>query len=379
MEWVNLLVEERCDANKSKRSENEDFAVHEKKIKEISAKYVYTHPMTGEEPLTENVRKSMTRNVRTSAFANLLGQVEKDEDNDRKVINFARDDLSKNVSTKKPARLQDVFACYNKAIGEISCGNVWGTCWLVIETVVITNLHVYTMINEERKRQQNPNLPILVTFDYFSQEHAEKKLTVQVDEENDPKIESSPLDFKFLRLNKNNRLDFRIRLGEIVRCRPVHEGLVFIIGYCADGSEMHEETCVVVRSNCWRKQLKERLEHADVHMANENLLNQTEKYNDCAAYDTTMFSGASGSPVFDMNGNIVALHTQGYTLEREDGDHSLMEFGVKFSAICNDTKRRKLDVKKYFPNYEDGKIICSEEQMEEEEQGDNEEPMEEEE
>ena len=69
-----------------------------------------------------------------------------------------------------------------------------------------------------------------------------------------------------------------------------------------------------------------------------------------AFHTTQVFSGASGSPVFDLNGNIVAMHTQGYTLNVEEGQYSLMEFGVQFAAICEDLRRLNL-LEEFFPNY----------------------------
>ena len=88
---------------------------------------------------------------------------------------------------------------------------------------------------------------------------------------------------------------------------------------------------------------------AAVHMANEDLLRSAER-NECLPYDTSLFSGASGSPVFDLSGDIVAMHTQGYTLDVEAGKCSLMEFGVQFGAICSDMKRKNL-LEELFPNY----------------------------
>lgn len=76
--------------------------------------YVYTNSATSKEPLTEKVRKCMTRNVKASAYASLLGPRKKHQpntneakfvDNDQQIFNFAREDLSKNASTKIPARL----------------------------------------------------------------------------------------------------------------------------------------------------------------------------------------------------------------------------------------------------------------------------------
>ena len=78
-------------------------------------------------------------------------------------------------------------------------------------------------------------------------------------------------------------------------------------------------------------------------------LDCAEKYKGCLPYDTSLFTGASGSPVFDLNGNIVAIHTQGYTLNVEGGKCSLMEFGVTFQAICEDLRKLNL-LEKYFPD-----------------------------
>jgi hypothetical protein len=44
------------------------------------------------------------------------------------------------------------------------------------------------------------------------------------------------------------------------------------------------------------------------------------------------------------------MHTQGYTLEVERGRYSLMEFGVQFSAICENLRKQDL-LEQFFPNY----------------------------
>ena len=79
------------------------------------------------------------------------------------------------------------------------------------------------------------------------------------------------------------------------------------------------------------------------------MIRLAEKYKDCLPYDTSLFTGASASPVFDLNGNIVAIHTQGYTLNVGGGKCSLMEFGVTLQAIYKDLRKRDL-LEKYFPD-----------------------------
>ena len=363
VEWVNTVAVEACNPSRAERLANEDLVRLENYIKEFSSKYVYTHHTSSKEPLTQKVRKSMTRNVKSSAYENLLDPQNKDTieindekfgDNDTQVFNFARGIL-KNTSTKKPAILYECLASYIKSIGEISCGSIRGTCWLVSDRLVITNHHVYMSINTERDELQNLNLPITVTFDYFYPGQTEQVLTVEVDEEGDPQLESPLLDYKFLRLKENEGLRDRVPLGRVVRNRQLHEGLVIIVGHHPVGSQMHEETCVVVSTHSWREKLQER--HAicaGVHMTGAETQQVNERYQQRFPYDTTLFSGASGSPVFDLNGNIVAMHAQGYTLNVQGGKCSLMEFGVQFNAICEDIRQRYNNVvEQLFPHYEE--------------------------
>ena len=375
-EWVHSVVMEACKPSRTETLPNEDFVRLERYIKEFSASYVYTHPASSKEPFTEKLCKSMLTNVKSSAYKNLLSQdkykdvgndgkfVDGNPDDDQQIFNFARDDISKNASTKRPAVLLDRLCSYIRSIGQISCGRIVGTCWLVTETMVITNHHVCMMIKSERNEVQNPNLPITVSFDYLYPSKREHVVAVEVDEERDPELENSGLDYKFLRLKEDEGLRDRVPLGPIVRSRQLQEGLVIIMGH-PEGREMHEETCVVVSSYSWREKLRHRQEkfrqrqrdngiYVSLHMTNDQLLRSAERYRaqGCLSYDTSLFSGASGSPVFDLNGNIVAMHTQGYTLDVNGRKCSLMEFGVQFNAICEDMRRRNLElVEELFPNY----------------------------
>ena len=368
--------EETCNPTNTEWLPNEDLANLEKHIEEFSASIVYTLPPSSEEPLTEKVRKSMTANVKSSACKTLLSRNRdkfgkndgKFVDDDQQILEIARDDLSKNAATKIPARLLETLSSYMKSVGQISCGRIRGTCFLVTDKFVITNHHVVSMINAERTEVGNPSLPITVSFDYFYAQQRER-VTVEVDEEHDPQCGNPNLDYKFLCLKENEGLKGRVPLGEMVRSRPLQDGLVIILGH-PEGNEMHEETCVVVASHSWREKLTQRHEKiqlsqrddgvsVSLHMTNDDLL---RKYQDRLPYDTSLFYGSSGSPVFDVNGNIVAMHTQGYTLDVQGRKCcSLMEFGVQFSAICEDLRKLNV-VEQLFPNY---KLGIDEERMDE--------------
>jgi hypothetical protein len=393
-------MEEVCNSSRTERLRIEDLVLIEKYI-EISPSYVYSRQISTKEPFTEKVRKAMTEDVKKLAYTNLSGKNDKKPgrnngkfvNEDHQIFNFARSEVFKNASTQKPARLNKHLVSCMKSIGQIACGKIRGTCFLVADAWVITNYHVYKMITDERTELGNPNLPIAVRFDYLYPEQTEHIITVEVDEAQHRKLENPSLDYKFFCLKPSEDLRDRVPLGPMVRNWQLSDGRVVILGH-PECKEMQEEVSVVVGDDTWLDTMNKRhKQFSGVHMTNLQLLRNNIKYRGCLAYDTSFFSGASGSPVFEMNGNIVAMHTQGYPLERNEGnipDHgnipnqeqeyvqnwgqgnipnqeqenicrrgnlktySLMEFGVQFISICRDLKQWHGEnvVKQFFPNYE---------------------------
>ena len=265
----------------------------------------------------------MTEYVKQSAYKSLSGQNDKESERnvsisgngDEKIYNFARSEASKNASTQKPARLNKTLTSYMRSIGQIVCGSVRATCFLVTRDLVITTYHVYRMIAQEREQPENRNLPINVLFDYLYHDKT-KIVTVEVDEEQDATLGNPYLDYKFFHLKQNERLKCREPLGPKVRNWQLSDGRVVILGH-PEGKEMQEEVCVVVGYRAMQETLRKRHEQCNgVHMTNSELLHKTENFQSSLSYDTTFFRGSGGSPVFEMNGYIVAMHTQGYMLER---------------------------------------------------------------
>ena len=306
-EWarVDALIEEAGNPSGLERMSSEDL-VRVKKYIEIAPSHVFTREISAKKPFTKEARKVMTENVKKSAYESLLGQSEKFGGNvakfnneDNKIFNLARSEVVKNASTQKPARLNKALTSYMRSIGQIVCGSVRATCFLVTSELVITNYHIYRMIKEEREK---------------------KKSSLPIDEERDAELENPYLDYKFFHLKKNELLKDREPLGPKVRNWKLSEGRVVILGH-PEGKEMQEEVCVVVGYRAMNKRIRARYEHfKGVHMTNSELLHNTEDYQGSLSYDTTFFGGSSGSPVFEMNGYIVAMHTQGYTLERTQDD-----------------------------------------------------------
>ena len=61
-------------------------------------------------------------------------------------------------------------------------------------------------------------------------------------------------------------------------------------------------------------------------------------FKNSLSYDTSMFEGSSGSPVFDKDGYFVAMHTLGWPNE---GGEQIVEFAVTFKTIFEHLKQLK--------------------------------------
>ena len=295
-ERAEALMEEVCNSSRTERLRIEDLVLLEKYI-EISPSYVYSRQISTKEPFTEKVRKAMTEDVKKLAYTNLLGANDQEPcrndgefvNKDQQIFNFARSEVFKNASTQKPARLNTHLVSYMKSIGQIACGKIRGTCFLVADALVITNCHVYRMIKDERTELGNPNLPITVRFDYLYPEQTEHIVTVEVDEAQDTTLENPLLDYKFFRLKQSEGLTDRVLLGPIVRNWQLSDGRVVILGH-PECKEMQEEVCVVVGCNARLDTMNKRHKQCSgVHMTNLHRC-ATIKYIKIFCHTTLVFS-----------------------------------------------------------------------------------------
>ena len=106
-------------------------------------------------------------------------------------------------------------------------------------------MFIEVLSSKETSVQIQPCPSKFTLFDYFYSRQPEQIRIVKVDEDQNPQIESSHLDYKFLRLKENEALADRNGLSQYVRNRSSQENLVTIVGH-PGGNEMREETCVVV-------------------------------------------------------------------------------------------------------------------------------------
>ncbi|XP_029926884.1 protein FAM111A-like [Myripristis murdjan] len=127
--------------------------------------------------------------------------------------------------------------------------------------------------------------------------------------------------------------------GLLQICGPIPEnGEACIIGHPAGGVKQMDPTCImekVKREEAADSRLKthnatlfalypilQNLEKRGI----KNIMLGGSKVDDVVTYNTFMYHGSSGSPVFDAHCRVFGLHTAGFTYKFSNAKHSAIEF-----------------------------------------------------
>ncbi|XP_066580025.1 serine protease FAM111A-like [Amia ocellicauda] len=129
---------------------------------------------------------------------------------------------------------------------------------------------------------------------------------------------------------------------------PPLSGLVYLIGH-PGGEEKSTDSCYIVPVMCQHKEAQKCFLEGSNEPCQESGCCDPEKdkcihsfslrsFDDITnpkfvTYDTCFYHGASGSPVLNSEGKVVAMHTTGYYYKTKEGGHSIMEFGPSILAI----------------------------------------------
>nr|XP_048286492.1 serine protease FAM111A-like isoform X1 [Myodes glareolus]XP_048286493.1 serine protease FAM111A-like isoform X1 [Myodes glareolus]XP_048286494.1 serine protease FAM111A-like isoform X1 [Myodes glareolus]XP_048286495.1 serine protease FAM111A-like isoform X1 [Myodes glareolus]XP_048286496.1 serine protease FAM111A-like isoform X1 [Myodes glareolus]XP_048286497.1 serine protease FAM111A-like isoform X1 [Myodes glareolus]XP_048286498.1 serine protease FAM111A-like isoform X1 [Myodes glareolu len=176
-------------------------------------------------------------------------------------------------------------------------------------------------------------------------------------------ISNENLDYAVLELEDNVRevpADLYNGIGPV----PLN-GLIYIIGH-PDGEKKSKDGCTVVPQDNRERKCEESVQAREaagdhvswsfVPLYTQRSFQKLLHNSDVVTYDTTFFGGSSGSPVFDSNGSLVAMHTAGFTCEYESGVHNIIEFGSTMESIIADIKQNEDWYKKIFGNYQEDEM-----------------------
>nr|XP_006215012.2 protein FAM111A [Vicugna pacos] len=126
-----------------------------------------------------------------------------------------------------------------------------------------------------------------------------------------------------------------------------HSGLIYIIGH-PDGQAKSTDACSVIpqgqREEVYQESLQAREAESYgpgmqyIHMHTQRSFPETSRESSLITYHTSFYFGSSGSPVFDSNGSLVAMHTAGFPYIYQGEFSSIIEFGTTLESIVSDIK-----------------------------------------
>uniref|UniRef100_A0A8C9XQ80 Serine protease n=1 Tax=Sander lucioperca TaxID=283035 RepID=A0A8C9XQ80_SANLU len=189
-----------------------------------------------------------------------------------------------------------------------------GTGFVLFDNFILTNAHLFKGCIEGQKLKEGIDVYFL-----FNYENPEPHINYYYFElaQGDICYTESDLDYAILELNPE-------RLLKIFGLMP-RDGEACIIGHPAVRDHLHpyKDSIVTLLS----------ISHLLKDQGIENIMMGGKKADKEGTYNTFMYHGSSGSPVFDAHGRVFGLHTAGYAYGFPNQRESVIEFAQPLLTI----------------------------------------------
>ncbi|XP_030608854.1 protein FAM111A-like [Archocentrus centrarchus] len=225
-----------------------------------------------------------------------------------------------------------------------------GTGFVLFDTFILTNAHLFTGYFEGKKLQQD--IEVYAIFDYEEQEPEPETEIFSFRAENRFIDFDAELDYAVLELNpegsqpnqQTEAKNITVPTGLLSKFGPLPpNGEACIIGHPAGGVKQMDPTCIIEtknRGSAIDEHLLQYKEPLIIQLISdlirkqgiENILIGGSKAG-VSTYHTFMYHGASGSPVFDGLGKVFGLHTAGYVYGFTKARESVIEYAHPLIVI----------------------------------------------
>ncbi|XP_042579392.1 serine protease FAM111A-like [Cyprinus carpio] len=209
-------------------------------------------------------------------------------------------------------------------------GSALGTGFLLFDRYVLTNAHVF---GESTDVPQVNAAQFTAVFGYEDLDSEDSK-HIPVEQvtayfhRNDDK--GRYLDYALLELDDVDKIAEYPRLLDCYHPNvPINRGQICIVGHPGEGVKKMDPCFIIEREN---QQL--------IHIVKDCSEKKWDfsVYENQIPYDSCFFEGSSGSPVFDVDCNLIGIHTGGYKYEVEDKSWYIMEYGFSMQPILDNIR-----------------------------------------
>lgn len=269
-----------------------------------------------------------------------------------RIQNIFRQDFGSSAKRHRDVKTMKKLMELSNSVCQVRInGKPRGSGFLLFGNFILTNAHV---IQDFCNDNGGLNEQVAVTFSFESLEEKDGLIDVEevVGIEYIPEV--SGTDWALLKLSADQKLPDRLLThSAFVR----HSGGICIIGYPGESVKQIDVCLVVSQEN--RKQVAERhwKDNQDsVQLLTdrffENVAVDVQQRKQLLTYESCLYDGSSGSPVFNEDGNVVAMHSGGYPYVDAKGQkQGVIEFGYPFiniieRIIIQMVEREKFDVLK---------------------------------
>ncbi|XP_038860350.1 serine protease FAM111A-like isoform X1 [Salvelinus namaycush] len=245
-------------------------------------------------------------------------------------------------------------------------GTAKGTGFLLFDKFILTNAHVVQEIYEPITNTLQQS--VKVTFDFEDLGEKTQQIPVQSEVVAYGKDDSGNVDFALLELSSDPDITLPLSLLDTFSF-PSPDGGIFIIGH-PEGGVKKTDPCFIIQRGDFEQAVEKHLtENKEfLHVIKRRCLEEkwdiTHLPRDTKKiiYDSCLFHGAFGSPVFNEYCQLIAMHTGGYSYPGEgQKTQSIKEYAIPLSGILEEiiiqeVRRKRVDVLQGFLSHRSQKL-----------------------
>ncbi|XP_078132288.1 LOW QUALITY PROTEIN: serine protease FAM111A-like [Sander vitreus] len=274
------------------------------------------------------------------------------DDSYQKALNLRKENFGKIQQSFSEVHRVRKLLKLGESVCKVIVENVCeGTGFVLFDNFILTNAHLFSGCVEGQKLKEG-----LKVFAFFNYENPEPHMNYYYFElaQGDICYTEDELDYAILELNPESQKSNHSTQTKKMNVPPgllkmfgtmPRDGEACLIGHPAGGLKKMDPTFIIEKEkreqavhdhlNPYKDSIVTLLSisHIIKEQGIENIMMGGKKADKVGTYNTFMYHGSSGSPVFDAHGRVFGLHTAGYAYGFPKPDKSVIEFAQPLLTI----------------------------------------------